>query len=128
MYSEKVIEHFKNPKFMGEIKSPDGTGKVGNPVCGDVMEVYIKVGKNKEGKEFLEDIKVKTFGCVSAISSSDVLCGMVKGKTLDEALKVTNKDVVNELGGLPSQKIHCSVLAADALKKAIDDYKKKINN
>lgn len=124
MYSEKVMEHFKNPKFTGEIKSPDGTGKVGNPVCGDVMEVYIKVGKNKDGKEFLEDIKVKTFGCVSAIASSDILCEMVKGKTLDEALKITNRDVVNELGGLPPAKIHCSVLAADALKKAIEAHRK----
>ncbi|MBN1157653.1 iron-sulfur cluster assembly scaffold protein [Candidatus Woesearchaeota archaeon] len=124
MYSGKVMEHFKNPKFTGDIKNADGTGKVGNPVCGDVMEIYIKVGKNKEGKEFLEDVKVKTFGCVSAIASSDVLCEMVRGKTLDEALKVTNKNVVNELGGLPPAKIHCSVLAADALKKAIEDYRK----
>jgi nitrogen fixation protein NifU and related proteins len=128
MYSEKVMEHFRHPKFMGEIENPSGTGKVGNPVCGDVMEVYIKVKKNKEGVEFIEDIKVKTFGCVSAIASSDVLCEMVKGKTLDEALKITNRDVVNELGTLPPAKIHCSVLAADALKKAIDEYRKTKHN
>ena len=125
MYSEKVMEHFRNPIHMGEIPNPDGIGKVGNPVCGDLMWVYIKVGKDKDGEEFLEDIKVKTFGCVAAISSSDVLCDIVKGMKLKEAAKVTNKAVLDRLGEMPEQKIHCSVLAATGLKRAIEDYRKK---
>jgi nitrogen fixation NifU-like protein len=123
MYTERVMQHFRNPKHAGEIKNADGVGKIGNPVCGDLMWVYIKVGK-RDGEEILEDVKVKTFGCVAAISSSDVLCGIAKGMRLKDAEMVTNQDVLKELGEVPAQKKHCSVLAADALHKAIDDYKK----
>jgi nitrogen fixation NifU-like protein len=120
MYTEKVKEHFFHPRNVGEIKNPDGYGKVGNPVCGDVMAIYIKVKDNK-----IVDIKFKTFGCAAAISTSSILTEMVKGKTLDEALKITRDDVANELGGLPAIKMHCSNLAADALHEAIKDYKNK---
>ncbi|MBU2520251.1 MAG: Fe-S cluster assembly scaffold protein NifU [Nanoarchaeota archaeon] len=125
MYSEKVMDYFRNPRNMGKIKDADGIGKVGNPRCGDVMVVYIKVGRNKQGEEILKDIKVETFGCVSAIATSSVLTEMVKGKTLKEAKKVTNKDVAEELGGLPPIKMHCSNLAAEALAAAIKDYESK---
>jgi nitrogen fixation NifU-like protein len=120
MYTEKVKEHFFHPRNVGEIKNPDGFGKVGNPVCGDVMAIYIKV---KYGK--IVDIKFKTYGCSAAIASSSILTEMVKGKTLDEALKITRDDVANELGGLPAIKMHCSNLAADALHEAIKDYRNK---
>jgi nitrogen fixation NifU-like protein len=120
IYTEKVKEHFFHPRNVGEIKNPDGFGKFGNPVCGDVMAIYIKVKDNK-----IVDIKFKTFGCSAAIATSSVLTEMVKGKTLDEALKITRDDVANELGGLPAIKMHCSNLAADALHEAIKDYKNK---
>ncbi len=120
MYTEKVLDHFRNPRNMGEIKNPDGFGKVGNPTCGDVMAVYIKVKDNK-----IIDIKFKTFGCTAAIATSSVLTELVKGKTIDEALKLTRDDVANELGGLPAVKMHCSNLAADALREAIKDYRSK---
>jgi len=120
MYTEKAKEHFFHPRNVGEIKDPDGYGKVGNPVCGDVMAIYIKVKDNK-----IIDIKFKTFGCLAAISSSSILTEMVKGKTIDEALKITRDDVANELGGLPVIKMHCSNLAADALHEAIKDYRNK---
>jgi len=120
MYTEKVKDHFLNPRNVGEIKNPDGFGKVGNPVCGDVMAIYIKVKNNR-----ITDIKFKTFGCSAAIATSSVLTEMVKGKTIDEALKITRNDVANELGGLPAIKMHCSNLAADALREAIKDYKNK---
>jgi nitrogen fixation NifU-like protein len=120
MYTEKVKNHFFNPRNVGEINNADGFGKVGNPTCGDVMAIYIKVKDNK-----IKDIKFKTFGCTAAIATSSILTEMVKGKTLDEALKITRDDVANELGGLPSIKLHCSNLAADALKEAIKDYRKK---
>ncbi len=120
MYTEKVKEHFLNPRNVGEIKNPDGFGKVGNPVCGDVMAIYIKVKNNR-----ITDIKFKTFGCTAAIATSSVLTEMVKGKKIDEALKITRDDVANELGGLPAIKMHCSNLAADALREAIKDYKNK---
>lgn len=119
-YSKKVMEHFKNPMNAGEIKDADGIGEVGNPTCGDVMKITIKVEGGK-----IKDIKFKTFGCVAAISSSDMLCELAKGKTLEEAEKITRKDVSSSLDGLPAIKEHCSNLAADALKKAIDDYRKK---
>ncbi|HII71661.1 TPA: iron-sulfur cluster assembly scaffold protein [Candidatus Woesearchaeota archaeon] len=125
MYSEKVICAFKDPKNMGEIENPDGSGKVGNPSCGDLMQVHIKVGKNKKGEDIIEDCKVKTFGCVAAIATSSTMTEMVIGKTIQEAKKLTNMDVADELGGLPPLKVHCSNLAADALKKAIEDYEKK---
>lgn len=117
-YSKKVIEHFTNPKNMGEMKNPDGVGKVGNPTCGDVMKVYIKVKNNK-----IEDIKFETFGCAAAISSSSMTTEIVKGKILEEAEKITMKNVANELGGLPKIKMHCSGMAVQGLKKAIKDYR-----
>jgi len=120
MYTEKVMDHFRNPRNMGEIKNPDGFGKVGNPKCGDVMAIYIKVKENK-----IIDIKFKTFGCTAAIATSSILTEIVKGKTIEDALKVTRDDVANELGGLPAIKMHCSNLAADALREAIKDYKSK---
>src|SRR4030042_4675958 len=120
MYTEKVLDHFRNPRNMGKMENPDGVGKVGNPQCGDVMAIYIKV---KDEKIF--DIKFQTFGCTAAIASSSIATELVKGKTLNEALKLTRNDVANELGGLPAIKMHCSLLATDALKAAIEDYRKK---
>jgi len=119
-YSDKVMEHFRNPRNVGEIKDPDGIGKVGNPTCGDIMEMYIKVKDN-----VIVDAKFKTFGCGAAIATSSMITEMVKGKTIEEALKVTNKMVVEALDGLPPVKVHCSVLGEDAMKSAIDDYLKK---
>ncbi len=119
-YTEKVKDHFFHPRNVGEIKDADGIGKVGNPKCGDVMAIYIKVKNEK-----IFDIKFKTFGCAAAIASSSIATEMVKGKTLDEAMKLTRADVANELGGLPAIKMHCSNLAADALHAAIKDYRKK---
>ncbi len=124
-YSKKVMDLFQHPRNMGDMKDPDGVGKIGNPVCGDVMWVYIKVGKNSSGKEIIRDIRVKTFGCVAAIATSSQVTEMAKGKTLDDAAKISNKDIVDLVDGLPAQKVHCSVLAADALKKAIEDYRSK---
>lgn len=125
MYSEKVMCAFKDPKNIGEIEDPDGEGTVGNPKCGDLMQTQIKVSKDKEGKEFITDCKVKTFGCVAAIATSSTMTGMVIGKTIEEAKRLTNTMVADELGGLPPVKMHCSNLAADCLKKAIDDYERK---
>lgn len=125
IYTKKVIEHFKNPHNWGKIKNADGVGKVGNIVCGDVMWAYIKVGKNKKGKEIIKDIKFETFGCVAAIATSSVITDLVKGKTLKEALEFDREEIIKELGGLPPIKLHCSVLAADALFEAIYDYLKK---
>ena len=119
-YNEKVMQHFMSPHNVGEIKDADGVGEVGNPVCGDMMTFYIKVKDNK-----LEDVKFKTFGCGAAIAVSSMVSDIAKGKTLEEALKITNKDVSNELGGLPKNKMHCSNLGADALHSAIKDYMKK---
>ena len=120
MYSEKVMDHFLHPKNVGEIENADGVGTVGNPVCGDVMTFYIKVEKDR-----IVDVKFKTFGCAAAIAVSSMVSEMVKGKTLDEALKITNKTVAEELGGLPPQKLHCSNLGADALHRAIENYWEK---
>ena len=119
-YSEKVMEHFRNPRNVGEMKNPDGIGHVGNPVCGDIMEMYIKVENN-----IIVDAKFKTFGCGAAIATSSMVTELVKGKTIDEALKISNKAVIEALGGLPHVKVHCSVLAEGALKSAINDYLKK---
>ena len=116
-YSKKVMEHFMNPKNVGVIENADGYGKVGNPVCGDLMEIFIKVKDDK-----IEDIKFRTFGCGSAIAVSSMVTEMAKGKTLDEAMLITRKDVADELDGLPPQKMHCSNLGADALHAAIEDY------
>jgi nitrogen fixation NifU-like protein len=120
MYTEKVMEHFKNPRNMGEIPDADGVGTVGNPVCGDLMTISIKVKDN-----IITDIKFKTYGCGAAIATSSMITELAKGKTLDEALKITRADVADKLGGLPPIKMHCSNLAADALHKAIEDYLKK---
>lgn len=120
MYTEKVMEHFKNPRNVGEIPDADGVGTVGNPVCGDLMTIYIKVKDNR-----LTDIKFKTFGCGSAIATSSMITELAKGKTLEEALKITRANVADSLGGLPPVKMHCSNLAADALHTAIEDYYKK---
>lgn len=117
MYSEKVMEHFMNPRNVGEIEDADGVGTVGNPVCGDMMTFYIKVNGNR-----IEDVKFKTFGCGAAIAVSSMISEMAKGKTIEEALKITNRDVAEELDGLPANKMHCSNLGADALHKAIENY------
>jgi len=123
MYSKKVMEHFMSPRNVGEIKDADGIGEVGNPVCGDMMTFYIKVKDNK-----IDDVKFKTFGCGAAIAVSSMVSEMAKGKTLNEALKISNKNVAKELGGLPKNKLHCSNLGADALHKAIENYKEKQKN
>jgi len=119
-YSEKVMEHFLHPRNVGEIPAANGIGNVGNPVCGDVMRMYIKVENN-----IIVDVKFKTFGCGAAIATSSMVTEMVKGKTLEEALKISNRAVAEALGGLPPIKMHCSVLAEQALKSAIEDYRKK---
>jgi len=125
LYPKKVIEHFRNPHNMGRMKNPDGIGKVGNIVCGDVLWLYIKMGKNKKGKEIIKDLKFETYGCVAALASSSVITDLIKGKTLEDALGFNKEEIVKELGGLPPVKLHCSVLAADALYEAIYDYLKK---
>jgi nitrogen fixation NifU-like protein len=123
MYTDKVMEHFRNPRNMGEIPNADGIGTVGNPVCGDLMTMYIKV-KDKR----IEDIKFKTYGCGAAIATSSMTTELAKGKTLEEAMKITRASVADSLGGLPKVKMHCSNLAADALHAAIDDYREKTKN
>jgi len=120
MYSDKVMDHFQNPRNMGEIPDADGVGKVGNPVCGDLMMIYIKVKDNR-----IEEIKFKTFGCAAAIATSSMITELAKGKTLEDAEKLTRKDVGDHLDGLPPIKMHCSNLAADGLQEAIKDYRKK---
>jgi nitrogen fixation NifU-like protein len=120
MYSEKVMEHFRNPRNMGEIKDADGVGTVGNPICGDLMTIYIKVKNDK-----IEDIKFQTFGCAAAIATSSMITELAKGKHIDEAMKITRDNVATKLDGLPPIKMHCSNLAADALQEAIKDYRKK---
>jgi nitrogen fixation NifU-like protein len=120
LYSEKVIDHFSNPRNVGEIEDASGVGMVGSEACGDIMKLYIKV---EDG--VITDARFKTFGCGAAIASSSVATEMIKGKTVEEALKLTNKQVIEELGGLPPVKIHCSVLAEEALKTALEDYMKK---
>ncbi len=120
MYNEKVMEVFKNPKNVGEIENPDGIGTVGNETCGDIMQISLRIEN-----DVIVDAKFKTFGCAAAIATSSTATEMVKGMTVDEALKLTNKVVIEKLGGLPAQKIHCSVLAEEAIKKAIEDYRAK---
>lgn len=120
MYNEKVMEIFKNPQHTGEVENYNGIGTVGNATCGDIMQITLKIEDN-----IIKDAKFKTFGCAAAITSSSVATGMIIGKTVDDALKLTNKQVVEELEGLPPQKIHCSVLAEEAIKAAIEDYQKK---
>lgn len=136
LYTPKVMETFKNPHNYGEIKNADGIGKVGNIVCGDVMWLYIKVGKNAKkpasarsgeaGEDFIKDVKFKTFGCVAAISTSSIITDLIKGKTIKQALKITKDEIIKSLGGLPKIKYHCSVLAVDALIEAIYDYYTKL--
>ncbi len=123
MYSEKVMEHFSNPRNSGEIQDADGIGEVGNPTCGDMMTFYIKVEDDK-----LSDVKFKTFGCVAAIAVSSMVTEMAKGKSLDEAKTITKASVAEELDGLPKEKMHCSNLGAEALGKAIEDFEAKNNN
>lgn len=125
LYTKKVLETFKNPHNYGKIKNADGIGKVGNIICGDVMWLYIKVGKNKKGEEVLKDIKFETYGCVAAISTSSTITDLAKGKTIKDALKIEKDEVIKYLGGLPIIKYHCSVLAVDALVEAIYDYLNK---
>jgi len=120
MYSEKVLDHFKNPRNVGEIENPDGEGSVGNPVCGDMMTIYLKIKDDR-----IDDIKFKTFGCGAAIATTSMTTELAKGKTLDEALEITRDKVAEALDGLPPVKMHCSNLAADALHDAIKDYRKK---
>ena len=120
MYSDKVMDHFRNPRNMGELSDADGVGTVGNPVCGDMMTIYIKVKENR-----IADIKFKTFGCGAAIATSSMVTELAKGKTLEEALTITRADVADSLDGLPPIKMHCSNLAADGLHEAIKDYRKK---
>ena len=119
-YSEKVMDHFSNPRNVGEIENPDGVGEAGNPKCGDIMKIYLKVKDN-----IIEDIKFKTFGCASAIASSSMATEMIKGKTVDEAWELTNAAVADALDGLPPVKMHCSVLAEEAIHRAINDYRVK---
>jgi len=122
LYSKEVMKHFKNPRNVGVIKDADGVGRVGNMTCGDIMELYIKVKKNKKGKEIISDIKFQTFGCVVALAVSSMLTEIAKGKNLDDAIKISNADILKKSGPVPPIKIHCSVLAADALHEAIYDY------
>lgn len=117
LYSEKVMDHFRNPRNVGVIENADGVGEVGNPVCGDIMKIYLKIEN-----DVIEDVKFETFGCGSAIASSSMATELIKGKPLSEALKLTNKAVTEALDGLPAHKIHCSVLAEEAIKKAVKDY------
>jgi len=139
LYSEKVMEHFTHPRNIGVIKDADGIGTVGNPKCGDVMKIYLKVGRRpvsnklkvkneklKTTEDYIEDIKVQTLGCGAAIAASSMFTEMVKGKNFADALKVSNRDVADELGGLPPAKIHCSVLAKQGIEKAIEDYYDKL--
>ncbi len=120
MYSELVMEHFTNPRNVGIIEDADGVGKVGNPLCGDVMEMFIKVEDNR-----ITDVKFRTFGCGAAIATSSIATEMIKGKAIGEAVQLSNKAVAEALGGLPAQKMHCSNLAADAVRSAIEDYRNK---
>ncbi|MBL7065691.1 MAG: Fe-S cluster assembly scaffold protein NifU [Anaerolineae bacterium] len=122
-YSEKVLEHYQNPRNVGKIEDADGAGVVGNPVCGDMMMITIKVRDDR-----IEDVKFKTFGCGAAIATTSMVTELVKGKTLEEALQITNQDVVEALDGLPPIKMHCSLLAEEAIKAAIEDYQGKMNN
>ena len=121
MYTEKVMDHFKNPRNVGEIEGASGVGTVGNAKCGDIMQIFLDIDEN----EVIRDVKFKTFGCGAAVATSSMATEMIKGKRVDEALQLTNAAVVEALEGLPPQKIHCSVLAEEAVKAAIEDYQKK---
>ena len=119
-YTEKVIQYFMQPRNVGSLEDPDGVGEVGNPRCGDVMKIYLRVRDER-----IEDVKFQTFGCAAAIATSSMATEMVKGKTLEEALKVTNKDVAEALGGLPPEKLHCSLLAEQGIRAAVEDYRRR---
>ncbi len=121
MYSDNVMDHFASPRNVGEIPDANGVGEIGNPTCGDITKIYLKIEDN-----VIKDIKFKTFGCAAAVASSSMLTEMAKGKTLEEALKITDEAVAEMLGGLPPQKMHCSNMAAEAMQKAIEDYKEKL--
>ena len=123
LYSDKVMDHFRNPRNVGVLEDANGVGEVGNPVCGDIMKMYLKINDD----EIIEDVKFETFGCGSAIASSSMATELIKGKSVEEALSLTNKAVAEALDGLPAHKIHCSVLAEEAIKSAIDDYNKRKN-
>jgi len=127
MYTKKVLEHFRNPHNFGSIKNPTSVGQVGNLACGDVMKLYLKIDKNKDGQDFIKDIKFETLGCAAAIATSSVITDLAAGLTLPEALKIKNEDIVKALEDLPTVKIHCSLLAADALAEAIYNYYQQTN-
>jgi nitrogen fixation NifU-like protein len=119
-YTEQVVDHYQNPRNLGELEEPDGVGVVGNPTCGDMMQIQIKVEDER-----IAEVKFKTFGCGAAIATTSVATELIEGKTIEEALQVTNKDVMEVLGGLPPVKVHCSLLAEEAIKAAVDDYREK---
>jgi len=125
MYSKSVMKHFMRPKNQGQIKNPDGVGTVGNPVCGDIMTVYIKV-KDQKDKKIISDVKFETLGCAAAIATSSMVTELAKNKNLEQALQITRQDVADSLEGLPPAKMHCSNLATDALRQAIEDYRSKV--
>lgn len=127
-YTQKVINHFKHPHNQGVIKDADAVGQVGNPACGDVMKIYLKIEKNQSQADYIKDIKFETLGCAAAIAVSSALTDRVMGKTLDEASNTTKNEIVEDLGGLPEQKIHCSMLGVQALHKAIEKYKRVTRN
>ena len=124
MYNERVVKEFSNPQNVGEMKDANAVGTVGNATCGDIMKIFMKINDN----DVIEDVSFQTFGCAAAIATSSVATTMIKGKTVEEALKITNKQVVDELGGLPAQKLHCSVLAEEAIKEAINNYLTEYKN
>ena len=124
-YSKKVYRHFTNPKFAGKIENADAIGEVRSSICGDTTKIYLKIERNKKGEDFIKDIKFQTLGCCAAIASADMLCSIAKGKTMKEASKIKNSDIIKKLGGLPSAKIHCSVLGEETLQSAINDYGNK---
>ena len=121
VYTEKVVDYFMNPRNVGDLKDADGVGEVGNPRCGDVMKIFLDVDEN----EIIQDVKFQTFGCAAAIATSSMATEMIKGKTVDEALRLTNKDVADALGGLPPEKVHCSLLAQEGILAAISDYRQR---
>lgn len=125
LYNEQVMDHFLHPRNVGEIKGANGIGQVGNPTCGDIMKIFLDVAINKDGKEYIKDVKFQTFGCGAAVATSSMVTEMVKGKTLERAEEISNKAVAEALGGLPPAKLHCSNLAASALQVAIKDYHNK---
>ena len=122
-YTEKVVDHFQNPRNMGDLEDPDGVGVVGNPTCGDMMQIQIRVRGDR-----IEDVRFKTFGCGAAIATTSVATELIKGKSIEEALQITNRDVMEVLGGLPPVKVHCSLLAEQAIKAAVDDYRSKADD